>query len=226
MSSKSFFSQLVGGHRGFLFFNGLKRSINAIFCWDVGIQWGYIQGTTDSPLGKFQLSTIAKVDQTPLSFTFNSGQGYNKTGEKTVWHRGADSGLDKRECTVQLSIFGDGEACVPPLLIFRGKGLRISQAEKAKYDRRVRMQWRLDAAIGWTTCGNAHLAQCWNADCRCAQVNNSLSSVSPRSHSDNECWWLHFCCRQSAQIPHTSRIPASLHLYSSTLLTRQRQPKW
>ena len=52
------------------------------------------------PLGKFQLSTIANVDQTPLPFTFNSGQGYNKTGDKTVWHRGAASGLDKRQCTV------------------------------------------------------------------------------------------------------------------------------
>lgn len=89
---------------------------------------------SDGSLGKFQLSTIANVDQTPLPFTFNSGQGYNKTGEKTFWHRGAASGLDKRQCTVQLTIFADGEARVPPLLIFRGNGLRISQAEKTKYD--------------------------------------------------------------------------------------------
>ena len=51
---------------------------------------------SDEPLGKFQLSTIANVDQTPLPFTFNSGQGYNKTGEKTVWHSGAASGMDKQ----------------------------------------------------------------------------------------------------------------------------------
>ena len=81
---------------------------------------------SDEPLGKFQLLTIANFNQTPLPFTFNSGQSYNKTGEKTVWHRGAASGLDKRQCTVQLTIFTDGEARVPPLLIFRGKGLRIS----------------------------------------------------------------------------------------------------
>ena len=97
------------------------------------------------PLGKFQLSTIANVDQTPLPFTFNSGQGYNKTGEKTVWHRGATSGLDKYQCTVQLTIFADGEERVPPLLIFRGKGLRISQAEKTKYDRRVMVQFQENA---------------------------------------------------------------------------------
>ena len=39
---------------------------------------------SDEPLGKFKMSTIANVDQTPLPFTFNSEQGYNKMGEKTV----------------------------------------------------------------------------------------------------------------------------------------------
>ena len=100
---------------------------------------------SEEPMGKFQLSTVANVDQTPLPFTFNGGQGYSKTGEKTVWHRGAASGLDKRQCTVQLTIFADGEARVPPLLIFRGKGLRISQVEKTKYDRRVRVQFQENA---------------------------------------------------------------------------------
>ena len=66
-------------------------------------------------------------------------------GGKTVWHRGAASGLDKHQCTVQLTIFTDGEARIPPLLIFRGKGLRISQAEKTKYDQRVRVQFQENA---------------------------------------------------------------------------------
>ena len=43
---------------------------------------------TEGPLGKFHLSN---VDQTPLPL-----QGYNQTGTKTVWHCGAQSGLDKR----------------------------------------------------------------------------------------------------------------------------------
>jgi len=47
--------------------------------------------TTEGPLGKFHLSTISNVDQTPLQL-----QGYNQTGTKTVWHCGAQSGLDKR----------------------------------------------------------------------------------------------------------------------------------
>lgn len=85
------------------------------------------------------------MDQTPLPFTFNGGQGYSRTGERSIWHRGSASGLDKHQCTVQLTVFADGEARVPPLIIFRGKGLRISQVEKAKYDRRVRVQFQENA---------------------------------------------------------------------------------
>ena len=47
-------------------------------------------------------------------------------GECSVWVRGGASGLDKRQCTVQLTLFGDGEPRVKPLLIFRGKGKRIA----------------------------------------------------------------------------------------------------
>ena len=107
-------------------------------------QFAAASGSSE-PLGKFQLSTIANVDQTPLPFTFNGGQGYSRTGERSVWHRGSASGLDKRQCMVQLTIFADGEARVPPLLIFRGKGLRLAQAEKSKYDRRVRVQFQENA---------------------------------------------------------------------------------
>ena len=38
---------------------------------------------TEGPLGKFNLSTTANVDQTPLPFTFNKGQGYDQAGTKT-----------------------------------------------------------------------------------------------------------------------------------------------
>ena len=78
-------------------------------------------------------------------FTFNSEQGYNKKGEKTVWHRGAASGLEKFQCTLQLTNFADGEGRVPPLLIFRGKVLRIPQTEKTKYDWRMRVQLQENA---------------------------------------------------------------------------------
>ena len=83
------------------------------------------EGESRGPLGQFDVSTVANVDQTPLPFMFSGGEGYDVTGTTTVWHRGAASGLDKRQCTVQLTIFADGVPRVKPLLIFRGKGLRI-----------------------------------------------------------------------------------------------------
>ncbi len=105
------------------------------------------KGERKGQLGQFELATIANVDQTPLPFTFNvGGGGYERTGAKTVWHhRGAVSGLDKRQCTVQLTIFADGEPRVKPLLIFRGKGLRIPQAETRAYDHRVVVRFQVNA---------------------------------------------------------------------------------
>ena len=89
-----------------------------------------MEGTKIGPLGKFALSSVANMDQTPLQFCFSDGPTYADTGDKTVWVRGGSSGLEKRQCTVQLTIFADGEPRVKPLLIFRGKGLRISLWEK------------------------------------------------------------------------------------------------
>ena len=84
------------------------------------------------PVGRFTLQQIANVDQTPLPFSFTSGGTYADTGDKTVWVRGGASGLDKRQCTVQITLFADGEPRVKPLLIFRGKGKRIALREKVK----------------------------------------------------------------------------------------------
>lgn len=70
------------------------------------------------------------MDQTPLPFCFTDGETYADTGDKTVWVRGGASGLDKRQCTAQLTVFADGQPRVKPLLIFRGLGKRISLREK------------------------------------------------------------------------------------------------
>ena len=46
-----------------------------------------------------------------------------------VWITSGKSGLEKCQCTVQLTIFSDGST-LPPLQIFCGKGLRMNAAEK------------------------------------------------------------------------------------------------
>lgn len=110
-------------------------------------------------LGKFSLSTIANIDQV----TFNKGQGYSVKGSKTVWHQGAQSGLDKRQCTVQLTIHADRVPRVKPLLIFRGKGLRIKRSEKNSYDKRVVVKFQINAwcdePIMCQICGGDRLLQ-------------------------------------------------------------------
>ena len=82
------------------------------------------------PIGRFSLQQIANVDQTPLPFSFTNGGTYADTGDKTVWVCGGASGLEKRQCTAQITLFADGEPRVKPLLIFKGKGKRISFREK------------------------------------------------------------------------------------------------
>ena len=94
---------------------------------------------------KFQLHQLANVDQTPLPFAFTSGPTYETTNSPSVWVRGASSGLDKRQCTVQLTIFADGKPRIKPLLIFRGKGKRIPLRETLRYDRRVTVLFQPNA---------------------------------------------------------------------------------
>ena len=59
--------------------------------------------------------------------------------------RGGESGLNKRQCTVQLTLFADGEPRVEPLIIFHGKGKKIGVAERASYDSRVIVQFQENA---------------------------------------------------------------------------------
>ena len=52
------------------------------------------------------------------------------------------SGLDKRQATIQLTVFVGGVDRVRPTVIFQGKGLRISAKEKQSYDRRVKVMYQ------------------------------------------------------------------------------------
>ena len=86
------------------------------------------------------------MDQTPLEFCFNTkGATYSTTGEKTVWARSTGSGHDKMQCTVQLTVFADGEPRMKPLLIFKGTGQRIPEKETRQYDSRVVVKFQENA---------------------------------------------------------------------------------
>ena len=97
-------------------------------------------------VGSWNLNQIANVDQTPLEFCFNTkGASHSKKCENTVWTRSTRSDHDKRQCTVQLAVFAEGEPTVKPLLIFKGTGQRIPEKETKQYDSRVVFKFQENA---------------------------------------------------------------------------------
>ena len=71
-------------------------------------------------VGCYLFSNILNMDQTPLPWEYLEGKTYEFKGSKTVWVRTRRSGWDKRQATIQLTIFADGINRVMPLIIFRG----------------------------------------------------------------------------------------------------------
>ena len=78
-------------------------------------------------------------------FSFSDGPTYETTNSSTVWVKSSSSGLDKRQCTVQLTVFADGCNKVKPLVIFKGKDERISFHEQLQYDKQVFVRFQPNA---------------------------------------------------------------------------------
>ena len=80
------------------------------------------------------MKDIANMDQTPLPFVIDDGKTNADKGSSEVWCATHDSVIDKRQCSVQLTTFADGKSRAKPLVIFRGKGLRIKSKEQDAWD--------------------------------------------------------------------------------------------
>ena len=78
------------------------------------------------------------MDQT-LSFLLDDGNTYDIKGAKEVCAQSGQARLDKRQATDQLTGFADGVDRVRPTIIFKGKGLRITTAEKDSYNKAARV---------------------------------------------------------------------------------------
>jgi hypothetical protein len=66
------------------------------------------------------------MDQTPIPFEFLTGQTYNTVGEDTVWIKySKQNGLDKRQATLQLTVFADAVPRVQPLIFSGARGLVV-----------------------------------------------------------------------------------------------------
>ena len=78
------------------------------------------------------------MDQTPLPFEYLDGRTYNQAGDSTIWVQSSQSGWDKRQATVQLTVFADAVPRVLPLVFFCGKGVGATiLTEMELYDPRV-----------------------------------------------------------------------------------------
>ena len=90
-----------------------------------------LSDTYDSKWGGFLPKQRLNVDQSPLPFVVNSKKTYEfvEKGEKYhAWISQPGSGLDKRQCTLQVMFRPEGNQ--PKLgIIFRGKG-RVTMDEK------------------------------------------------------------------------------------------------
>jgi hypothetical protein len=101
---------------------------------------GIPRGPSVQTVGRFKLSEIANMDQTPLPFEFNEGRTYAKKGSKTIWIKEQRSGWNKRQATLQLCVHADGLPHTPPLLMFRGTegtGDSRRKAEMKKYPKGI-----------------------------------------------------------------------------------------
>jgi hypothetical protein len=79
----------------------------------------------------FELSEIANMDQTPISFEFLDKRTYDTTGVKTVFLKQTGSGWDRRQATLQILVHADGIQRCKPLLIFHGMNEDHRQKPKA-----------------------------------------------------------------------------------------------
>ena len=97
--------------------------------------------------GKFKVSDL-KYGSDAFTICVRRWRNFDKKGIKEVCAQSGQSGLDKRQATVQLIVSADGVDRVKAAVIFRGKGLRISAKEKQSYDRRVKVMYREKAWCG------------------------------------------------------------------------------
>ena len=84
-------------------------------------------------VGRYELSNICNLDETPIPFEYLNGKTYNPTGERSIWVKESRSGWDKRQASLVLCIFADGIPRIPPMIIFHGTGRRLGRERERYY---------------------------------------------------------------------------------------------
>ena len=94
-------------------------------------------------VGRFKLSEIGNIDQTPLAFDFLSTRTYDAKGLKTIQVKESRSSWDKRKATLQVCVYANSVNRCKLLLIFIRAVVGDSQREKEerRYAKDVEVVW-------------------------------------------------------------------------------------
>ena len=98
----------------------------------------------DETWGRFKPDQRFNVDQTPMPFSVNTKRTYEKiqpNRQEKVWIAQPGSGLDKRQCTIQMMTRAKGEQ--PRIAIGTGKIIR--EDESAAWHSQVEVYWQPNA---------------------------------------------------------------------------------
>ena len=88
-------------------------------------------------VGRYLLSCICNMDETPLPFEFLDGQTYADQGSHTVQVQATQSGWDKQQATIVLCIFADGAMHIKPLILFKGAETLTRRADQQHWTAEV-----------------------------------------------------------------------------------------
>ena len=91
--------------------------------------------------GRFLPKNRWNFDQIHLPFSCIPDQTYEKKSAERVCIKQNQSAMQKRFCTLQV-LFHPEKKQPKPTIIFRGKGVKISGAEKASWDQRVHVRFQ------------------------------------------------------------------------------------
>ena len=100
----------------------------------------------DAQWGRFKPHQRLNVDQVPLPFVLDKATTYERPLEKgeKVWVAfPSTSGLDKRQCTLQVAFSAENN-CIKIEIIFRGKG-KVKEVEKKAYHKSIDVYWQDNA---------------------------------------------------------------------------------
>lgn len=96
--------------------------------------------------GRFPPELRANIDQMPLSFCFELSSTYEHEGATSVQIKEpGDGSFSKRQATLMLFMSPDPSIQPRAAIIFRGKGMRISDTEKAAWDPRIDVYFQHNA---------------------------------------------------------------------------------